>query len=159
MVAMAKKGLSQLVELKKPVITGSYYCTYFEPWSLLIYWLLYVITCYYMLLHVITCYYMLLPIIVPIFSCPSSSPGQHAGPNTWPSYPAFNTTCWPFATLSPLSWSVIFTRNLACLPSENMICEQLLSQDLANNSYFAGQTKPRKKPRREGTQKEMLKPM
>jgi hypothetical protein len=41
---------------KKPVITGSYYCTYFEPWSLLIYWLLYVITCYYMLLHVITNY-------------------------------------------------------------------------------------------------------
>ena len=88
MVAMAKKGLSQLVELKKPVITGSYYCTYFEPWSLLIYWLLYVITCYYMLLHVITCYYQLLyPFSAAQVAPQVSMLAPIPGPVTLPSTP------------------------------------------------------------------------
>ena len=70
---------------KKTVITGSYYCTYFEPWSLLIYWLLYVITCYYQLLYPFSAAQvapqvsMLAPIPGPV-TLPSTPPAGRSPP-------------------------------------------------------------------------------
>ena len=81
MVALAKKGLSQLVELKKRLLQVLTIVPILSPGA-------YLFIGYYMLLHVITCYYQLLyPFSAAQVAPQVSMLAPIPGPVTLPSTP------------------------------------------------------------------------